>query len=69
MLAGGWKKTTPGLSSKCVLSPPTVISGRNYKVHMSKPSLKALEDTNSTCTHSISLCALKTSSLLKEYEP
>jgi chemotaxis protein CheX len=40
MLAGGWKNSTPGLSAECVLSPPTVISGRNYKVHMSKPSLK-----------------------------
>jgi chemotaxis protein CheX len=40
MLAGGWKNGTPGLSSECMLSPPTVISGRNYKVHMSKPSLK-----------------------------
>jgi chemotaxis protein CheX len=40
MLAGGWKNSTPGLSAECVLSPPTVISGRNYKVHTSKPSLK-----------------------------
>jgi chemotaxis protein CheX len=40
MLAGGWKNDTPGLSSECVLSPPTVISGRNYKVHASKPSLR-----------------------------
>jgi chemotaxis protein CheX len=41
MLAGGWKNGTPGLSSECALSPPTVISGRNYKVHMIKPSVKA----------------------------
>jgi len=40
MLAGGWKNGTPGLSSECALSPPTVISGRNYKVHMIKPSVK-----------------------------
>jgi chemotaxis protein CheX len=40
MLAGGWKNGTPGLASECVLSPPTVISGRDYKVHMSKPSLQ-----------------------------
>lgn len=40
MLAGGWKNDVPGLSSECALSPPTVISGRNYKVHMIKPSLK-----------------------------
>jgi chemotaxis protein CheX len=40
MLAGGWKNGVPGLSSECALSPPTVISGRDYKVHMSKPSVK-----------------------------
>jgi chemotaxis protein CheX len=40
MLAGGWKNCIPGLSSECALSPPTVISGRNYRVHMSKPSVK-----------------------------
>lgn len=40
MLAGGWKNGVPSLSSACALSPPTVISGRNYKVHMSKPSEK-----------------------------
>lgn len=40
MLAGGWKNGIPGLSSECSLSPPTVISGRNYRVHMSGPSEK-----------------------------
>jgi chemotaxis protein CheX len=40
MLAGGWKNSVPGLSSECALSPPTVISGRDYRVHMSKPSVK-----------------------------
>jgi chemotaxis protein CheX len=40
MLAGGWKNDTPGLSSECALSPPTVISGRSYRVHMVKPSVK-----------------------------
>src|ERR1035437_4558321 len=40
MLAGGWKNGVPALSSKCELSPPTVISGRDYKVHTSKPSAK-----------------------------
>lgn len=39
MLAGGWKNGAPGLSSECALSPPTVITGRSYKVHMSKPSV------------------------------
>jgi chemotaxis protein CheX len=40
MLGGGWKNDTPGLSSECALSPPTVISGRSYRVHMVKPSVK-----------------------------
>ena len=40
MLAGGWKNRVPPLSSDCALSPPTVISGRNYKVHMSSPSVR-----------------------------
>ena len=40
MLAGGWKNGVPALSSECALSPPTIISGRSYTVHMSKPSAK-----------------------------
>lgn len=40
MLAGGWKNDMPGLSSECALSPPTVISGHRYRVHMVKPSVK-----------------------------
>jgi chemotaxis protein CheX len=39
MIAGGWKN---GISSfcECTLSPPTVISGRNYKVHFHKLSME-----------------------------
>jgi chemotaxis protein CheX len=40
MLAGGWKSGVAPLSSECALSPPTVISGRNYRVYISKPSIK-----------------------------
>ena len=40
MLAGGWKNRIPSLSSECALSPPTVISGRNYRVHIVKPSVR-----------------------------
>jgi chemotaxis protein CheX len=40
MLAGSWKNGVAALSSECALSPPTVISGRDYRVHMSKPSTK-----------------------------
>jgi len=39
MLAGGWKNGIPELSSECALSPPTVISGQDYKVHVRKPSV------------------------------
>ena len=39
MLAGGWKNDIPALSD-CALSPPTVISGGDYKVRLSKPSVK-----------------------------
>ena len=38
MIAGGWKNRVPELSSRCSLAPPTVISGRDYKVHTVKPS-------------------------------
>jgi len=40
MIAGGWKDRVPSLCSNCALSPPTVITGRAYKVHMSRPSVK-----------------------------
>jgi chemotaxis protein CheX len=40
MVAGGWKNSIPELSSACTLSPPTVISGQNYRVHVRKPSVQ-----------------------------
>jgi chemotaxis protein CheX len=40
MIGGGWKDRVPALSADCALSPPTVITGRAYKVHMSRPSVK-----------------------------
>jgi len=40
MIAAGWKNRVEALSGKCFLSPPTVISGKNYKVHLSYASLK-----------------------------
>jgi chemotaxis protein CheX len=42
MIAGGWKDRVPSLSEHCALSPPTVITGRAYKVHMSRPSVKLM---------------------------
>jgi len=40
MLAGGWKDRLPMLAEKCLLAPPTVISGRNYKLHWTSPTAK-----------------------------
>lgn len=40
MIGGGWKDRVPNLASLCTLSPPTIISGRAYKVHMGRPSDK-----------------------------
>ena len=40
MVAGGWKNRIEGLASTCSLSPPTVISGCNYKVHISSAATK-----------------------------
>ena len=46
MIAGGWKDRIPTLSSNCNISPPTVITGRAYKVHMSRPSVKIIRCYN-----------------------
>jgi chemotaxis protein CheX len=46
MIAGGWKDRIPSLSSDCNISPPTVITGRAYKVHMSRPSVRILRCYN-----------------------
>ena len=40
MFAGGWKNSMPALCSECALSPPTVISGNDYKVHVRKPAVE-----------------------------
>jgi chemotaxis protein CheX len=40
MLAGGWKNRIHSLAGSCALSPPTVISGGDYKVHTKQPSMK-----------------------------
>lgn len=39
MIAGAWKNGVPAFSA-CTLSPPTVVSGRNYKVHFHKRAMK-----------------------------
>ena len=39
MLAGGWKGRVRELESECLLSPPAVISGTDYHIHVRKASL------------------------------
>jgi chemotaxis protein CheX len=33
MIAGNFKNKIPGLGNRCLLSPPTVVSGSNYDLH------------------------------------
>jgi chemotaxis protein CheX len=40
MIAGAWKNQQPRLASTCLLSTPTVVTGRNYHLHMQKPDFR-----------------------------
>ena len=40
MLAGTWKGKVPDLAANCGLSIPTVITGKNYKLHVQSPEFK-----------------------------
>jgi chemotaxis protein CheX len=40
MLAGAWKSKVPGLAAYCGLSVPTVISGRDYNLHVQAPEFQ-----------------------------
>jgi chemotaxis protein CheX len=40
MLAGVWKGKVPGLAANCGLSIPTVITGRDYNLHVQAPEFK-----------------------------
>ena len=40
MVAGCWRDSVPALSSGCALTPPTIVTGRDYKVHMGRPSIR-----------------------------
>jgi chemotaxis protein CheX len=40
MLAGAWKGKVPGLAANCGLSVPTVISGRDYNLHVQAPEFQ-----------------------------
>ena len=39
MLAGGWKGRVAELDSHCLLSPPAVISGGDYRIHVRSASV------------------------------
>lgn len=40
MVAGAWKGKLPGLSSSCMLSTPTIVSGSNYQLHTQRPAFR-----------------------------
>lgn len=40
MLAGGWKGRFPQLASECMLSVPTIVTGRDYRLHIQKPTVR-----------------------------
>lgn len=40
MIAGVWKGRLPYLSSDCMLSTPTIISGTNYQIHNQRPEFR-----------------------------
>ena len=40
MIAGAWKGRSPSLSSDCMLSTPTIISGTNYQIHNHRPEFR-----------------------------
>ena len=40
MIAGAWKGRLSSLSSECMLSTPTIISGTNYQIHSQKPAFR-----------------------------
>jgi chemotaxis protein CheX len=40
MLAGTWKGHVPEVSVGCMLSVPTVVTGRDYQIHVQKPEFR-----------------------------
>jgi len=40
MLAGAWKGKVPNLAANCGLSIPTVITGRDYNLHVQAPEFQ-----------------------------
>jgi len=41
MIAGGWKGRFPDAAFDCRLSPPTVISGSDYRIRLTRPSAQS----------------------------
>ena len=55
MIAGAWKGRLPLLSSECMLSTPTIITGTNYHIHNQKQEFRierfyAFENSSFTFT-------------------
>lgn len=42
MVAGAWKGFDPALSSGCLLSTPTVVTGQNYELYSQRSSIRIL---------------------------
>ena len=40
MVAGAWKGRQPSLTSRCMLSTPTVVTGTHYHLHTQKPEFR-----------------------------
>lgn len=40
MLSGAWKGRFPELASACMLSVPTIVTGKDFKLHMQKPLVR-----------------------------
>ena|SRR5277367_4632509 len=40
MVAGAWKARQPLLTSECMLSTPTVVTGTNYQLHNQRPEFR-----------------------------
>jgi chemotaxis protein CheX len=57
MLAGGWKGRFPQLASDCMLSVPTIVTGKDYRVHIQKPSVR-LERKYTFGEHMLSISIL-----------
>jgi chemotaxis protein CheX len=58
MLAGAWKSKVPNLAANCGLSIPTVITGRDYNLHVQAPEfqLHSIYRFDETCFEVTIIC-------------